>query len=332
MSHTMKYDIFNEDCIEGCKKHIKDNSIDLIITDPPYGINGDEFHKHYARKEDYVMQGYVEIPLEEYGSFSHQWIKQAERILKPGGSIYIVSGYTNLYHILDALRTTSLKELNHIIWKYNFGVYTKKKFVSSHYHILYWVKPGKKHTFNTYIRYGSKEKNNQGGSLNYSDREDVWIINREYKPGKRKNKNELPYQLLKKMIRYSSNENDTLCDLFLGGFSTAIVSFGLNRNVVGFEKGTKIYSHGMKKMKSTKPGFLIDTIRKPKGSFPHNQGKPWTPEEKETLFMKYQKYYNKYGTKKDTINRLCDEFGRGRFSIKNQIDAIQKKNESSSKH
>ena len=154
---------YNEDCIEGCKKHIDDNSVDLIITDPPYGINGDQLHKHYNRKEEYVIDGYVEIPLEDYQEFSKNWIIQAERILKPGGSLYIVSGYTNLFHILQALRETKLIELNHIIWKYNFGVYTKKKFVSSHYHILYYVKLGKPHTFNTYIRYGAREKPQMGG-------------------------------------------------------------------------------------------------------------------------------------------------------------------------
>ena len=43
---------------------------------------------------------------------------------------YIISGYTNLPAILNALRQTSLQEMNHIIWKYNFGVYTRRKFVS----------------------------------------------------------------------------------------------------------------------------------------------------------------------------------------------------------
>ena len=51
------YHLYNEDCINRCKKHIKNNSVDLIITDPPYGINGDELHKHYARKEDFVIDG-----------------------------------------------------------------------------------------------------------------------------------------------------------------------------------------------------------------------------------------------------------------------------------
>jgi site-specific DNA-methyltransferase (adenine-specific) len=86
---------FNEDCIEGSIKHIKDNFVDLIITDPPYGIEGHTLHKHYNRKEEYVLDGYIEIPKHEYAKFSENWIKQAERILRPGGSIYIVSGYTN---------------------------------------------------------------------------------------------------------------------------------------------------------------------------------------------------------------------------------------------
>ncbi|MBU4334566.1 MAG: DNA-directed RNA polymerase subunit beta, partial [Candidatus Omnitrophica bacterium] len=69
----------------------------------------------------------------------------------------------------------------------------------------------------------------------YQDREDVWIINREYKPGKIKNKNELPKALLRKMILYSSNPDDIVCDFFLGSFSTAKVSICLGRRACGFE-------------------------------------------------------------------------------------------------
>lgn len=173
---------FNEDCISGCQRHIAEGSVDLIISDPPYGIGGDKLHKHYNRKEEFVLEGYKEVSAEHYPAFSEQWIFQADRILRPGGSIYIVSGYTNLIHVLNALQKTSLLEINHIIWKYNFGVYTRNKFVSSHYHILYYVKPGGPVTFNTFCRYGNDERADGHKSLNYQDREDVWIINREYKP------------------------------------------------------------------------------------------------------------------------------------------------------
>ncbi|MBD3275138.1 MAG: site-specific DNA-methyltransferase [Candidatus Marinimicrobia bacterium] len=318
---------YNMDCIEGTKKYIKNDSIDLIITDPPYGIDGDKLHKHYNRNEDFVIDGYVEIPAEEYEDFSLQWIKQAERILKPGGSMYIVSGYTNLFSILKALKQTNLQELNHIIWKYNFGVYTKRKYVSSHYHILYYVKPGKRHTFNTHSRYSTQERDEKNGSLNYQDREDVWIINREYKPGKVKNKNELPTALLTKMIQYSSNEGDIVCDLFLGSFSTAKVAIGLNRHATGFELSEQAFQYQIKEMDNIQTGFLVDHVKKPKGGNLENQGKAWTEKEKKQVYKRYKLLYNDLGTKKESIQKLSNEFGRGRFSLDKVIKEMEEESE-----
>ena len=276
-----KYRFFNEDCISGCQKQIEDNSVDLIITDPPYGIQGDTLDKHYNRDESNVIDGYVEVPSSNYPQFSEDWIKQAERILKPGGSIYIVSGYTNLVHILNALGKTRLEEKNHLIWKYNFGVYTKTKYISSHYHILFYTKKGKRHTFNTFARYADHEKSEQGGSCNYSDREDVWVINREYKPGKIKNKNELPTQLLIKLIQYSSNQGDLICDLFLGSFSTAKVAKGLNREAVGFELNKSAFDYQMKEFDRLEAGYLLDQLRKPPKNQFVNRGKPISKVDQE---------------------------------------------------
>src|SRR5208283_2267270 len=181
---------YNEDCITGAMEHLHDNSVDLIVTDPPYGINGDNHHLHYNRNEKLVVEGYIEIPRENYEKFSYDWIQEAARVLRPGGSIYVVSGYTNLSYVLRALQDVGLKEINHIIWKFNFGVYTRKKYVSSHYHILFCEKPGGIRTFNVESRYGLKEANGGGRCANYFDREDVWTVPRQYKPGKIKNKNE----------------------------------------------------------------------------------------------------------------------------------------------
>ena len=255
--------LYNEDCIGGARRHMPDGSVDLIISDPPYGIDGGSLDKHYNREESYVVGGYVDVPPEEYAEFSREWIAEAARILRPGGSIYVVSGYTNLHHVLNALHATDLVEVNHIIWKYNFGVYTTRKYVSSHYHILFWQKPGGRPTFNTCCRYGADEKSESGRSLNYRDREDVFVINREYKPGKVKNKNELPSELLIKMIQYSSDPGDLVCDMFLGGFSTAIVAKGMNRDYAGFEVSRPIYEMGMERIVRTEHGSMIGRLRAP---------------------------------------------------------------------
>lgn len=315
---------FNLDCIIGAKKYIADEIIDLIVTDPPYGIGGDKLHKHYMRKEEYVVDGYIEVPKKEYSSFTNKWIKEAERVLKPGGSIYIVSGYTNLIDILNALKQTKLQEVNHLIWKYNFGVYTSKKYVSSHYHILYYEKPGKKRTFNTFCRYGQREKDENGGSLNYQDREDVWLINREYKPEQQKNKNELPSELLKKMILYSSNENDVVCDFFLGSFSTAKIAIGLNRYAIGFELNENAFQIQMKKIENIKKGFLLNQIRQPNTSFNKNAGKPWSKKDIELVNSEYQGLVIKGVRKRDAIEELSKKYGRGKFSLMKILKEAEK--------
>jgi site-specific DNA-methyltransferase (adenine-specific) len=310
---------YNGDCISGAANYMPDNSIDLIITDPPYGINGDKLHQHYNRNEAFVVEGYVEIPQAEYADFSIKWIKEAERVLRPGGSIYIVSGYTNLIDILNALRTTNLKEINHIIWKYNFGVFTRQKYVSSHYHILFYEKQGGKRTFNLESRFGLNEKTEDDRSLNNYDREDVWIINREYKPGQIKNKNELPSKLLLKMIQYSSNEGDLIGDFFLGGFSTAKVALGLNRMATGFEISQPMFDTKIKEIQNLKPGYLLSSLREPVASTLKNPGKTWTDQDLHYLHTEFNKLTAKGTMKKQIIAELGQSLGRGRWAIEKAL-------------
>ena len=219
------------------QQHLSDNSIDLIFTDPPYGIKGDELDVHYHRDESNVVEGYVDVPLEEYAQFSIDWIKECERVLRPGGSMYIVSGYTNLHHILNALHSTNLQEVNHIIAKYTFGVSTKNKWVSSHYHVLFWAKPDKgkqKRTFNSNWKFVDQKDS-------YNDRLSVQNMPRDYKHGQAKNKNQLSEDFIEKFIKYSSNRGDTVLDCFSGGFTTGRTALRWGRKFIGFELNKNAY-------------------------------------------------------------------------------------------
>lgn len=230
--------VYNQSCIEGMREHVTDESIDLVFTDPPYGIDGDELDVHYNRDESKVVPGYVDVPLTEYAKFSQDWIRECERVLRPGGSMYIVSGYTNLHHILNALHSTSLVEINHIIAQYSFGVSTKNKFVSSHYHVLFWAKPDrgqKKRTFNSNWKYTDQKDS-------YHDRLSVQNMPRDYKPGQVRNKNQLSEDFIEKFIKYSSNRGDTVLDCFGGGLTTGRTALRWGRNFVGFELNTNAYA------------------------------------------------------------------------------------------
>lgn len=233
----MTHRVYNQSCIEGMREHVTDDSVDLIFTDPPYGIDGDTLDVLYHRDEGNVVPGYIDVPLNNYAQFSKDWINECARVLRPGGSIYIVSGYTNLHHILNALHESELEEVNHIIAKYTFGVNATKKWVSSHYHVLFWEKPAKgrqKRTFNNSYKYTDNKDS-------YNDRLSVQDMSRDYKPGQIKNKNQLSEDFIEKFIRYSSNRGDTVLDCFGGSLSTGRTAIRWGRNFIGFELNTHAY-------------------------------------------------------------------------------------------
>jgi site-specific DNA-methyltransferase (adenine-specific) len=236
----VNYQVWNEDCTLGMRRLVPNNSIDLIFTDPPYGIDGAELHTHYVREQTNIVPGYVDVPLDQYAQFSMDWIRECDRCLRPGGSLYIVSGYTNLHHVLNALHATSLQEVNHLIAQYTFGVSTTKKWVSSHYHMLFWEKPSKgkqTRTFNSYCRFAENKDS-------YHDRTSVQDMPRDLSEATAaapKNENKLSEEFVEKYILYSSNRGDLVMDPFCGGFSTARCALKYGRRFVGFELNPNAY-------------------------------------------------------------------------------------------
>ncbi|MCJ7741409.1 MAG: site-specific DNA-methyltransferase, partial [Methanoregula sp.] len=112
---------------------IPDGVIDLIVTDPPFAIDFKAQRENYNRTGTNVMEGYQEIPKAEYHDFTQRWMAEAARVLTPDGSMYVFSGWNRLRDILEGLDAAGFTTINHLIWKYQFGVFTKKKYVTSHY-------------------------------------------------------------------------------------------------------------------------------------------------------------------------------------------------------
>ena len=77
--------------------------------------------------------------------------------------------------------------------------------------------------------------------------EDVWIINREYRPGQVRNKNQLPTELVRKMIAYSSNPGNKVIDFFLGGMTVADVAKDMGRIPYGFEINSECFNENINK-------------------------------------------------------------------------------------
>ncbi|MEO9309791.1 MAG: site-specific DNA-methyltransferase, partial [Nitrososphaera sp.] len=226
--------IYNMDCVDGMKL-IPAKKIDLIVTDPPFAIDFKATKQNYNRTASRVMQGYNEIKKQDYYDFTINWMSQAYRILKDSGSMYVFSGWNNLKDILNALDDVGFVTVNHLIWKYQFGVVTKTKYVTSHYHCLYVCKNEKKRKFYPFSRFSQKQKTSDGRSMHYKDKEDVWNINREYWTGDKKTPTKLPAELLRKILQYSSKKGDIVFDPFLGSGQVAMISKQMGRHYLGFE-------------------------------------------------------------------------------------------------
>ena len=229
-------------------QEIPKNKFDLVITDPPFAINFKATKANYNRTASRVIQGYNEILPENYYDFSFNWMSEVFRILKESGSMYVFSGWNNLKDILSALDDVGFTTVNHIIWKYQFGVVTKKKYVTSHYHCLYVCKNDKKKKFFPFSRFKKDSKTDNGRSLHYKDKEDVWEIKREYWTGKEKTPTKLPADLIKKILLYSSRKNDLVLDPFLGSGQVAVVSKMLGREYYGFEIVKEYYNFAKKRL------------------------------------------------------------------------------------
>lgn len=247
---TLENSIINTDCIAGMKK-LSDSSIDLIITDPPFAIDFKAKRANYNRDYENVLEGYNEIKQKDYLAFSRNWINEAYRILKETGSMFVFSGWSNLKDILIALDDAGFELVNHIIWKYQFGVVTKNRYVSSHYHCLYVCKNDKKRKFYPDSRFKDTKSR-------YRDMEDVWIIKREYWKNEKKTPTKLPSEIIKKILQYTSKKGDLVLDPFLGSGQVAVVSKEMGRRYLGFEMVKEYFEFAESRLKNTKEQKLLE--------------------------------------------------------------------------
>ena len=241
--------ILHGDCIAEMRQ-MPSAFVDLIITDPPFAINFQAQRSNYNRKGARVLEGYNEISADSYLDFTRRWIAQSFRVLKENGSMYLFSGWNNLKDILIALDENDFTTVNHIIWKYQFGVVTRSKYVTSHYHCLFVAKNKKSWKFKPFARFSKEQRTEQKGSAHYKDKEDVWYIPREYWTGDEKTPTKLPAEVIRKILAYSSDEKDLIFDPFLGSGQVAVVAKEMKRAYLGVEVAPEYYNFIMRRLNS----------------------------------------------------------------------------------
>ncbi len=229
---------FVNQVIEGdCFKwmvNIPDNSIDLIITDPPYNVSTNlkidrsRWGKKQQRKAiiNFDYGEWDKMTEEEFLYFTLKWWRECGRVLKKGGSIYVFF-------------TKELISLFHLNRKPAADIHIKTK------NIISWIKSNPLPAFNRtnyrsateFIYFGQKE--GEKATFNFGQQKEMknWF---EYPlvQGKVRTKHptQKPLGLIQKFIEVSSNKGDIVFDPFIGSGTTAVAAKMLGRNFIGIEK------------------------------------------------------------------------------------------------
>lgn len=219
-------------------KSLKSECVDLIFADPPYNINKADWDNFESQ--------------EEYIRWSMLWIKEAARVLKETGSLYIC-GFSEILADLKHPANKFFKSSRWLIWHYKNKANLGKDWGRSHESLLLFRKT-KNYTFNidfVRIPYGAHTlkypSHPQAETSQYgkgSEDKKIWepnllgakpkdvieipTINNGMQE-KTDHPTQKPEELVRKIILASSNENDVVLDPFCGSGTTAVCAEQLKR-------------------------------------------------------------------------------------------------------
>lgn len=243
------------DCLVGMQ-HLQEESIDLIITSPPYNIG-----KSYETKEKLTV----------YLEWQREVIHACARVLRTGGSIaYQVGNYVDKGRVypLDCLLfgyflEAGLIPRNRIVWHFEHGLHCKNRLSGRHETVL-WFTKGEDYTFNLdAIRvpqkypgkrhYKGPKKGQLSGNPLGKNPGDVWTITnvKNNHPEKTEHECQFPLDLIQPLIKALSNPGEVVLDPFMGSGTTAVAAALLDRRFAGFELNTDYISIANRRLKST---------------------------------------------------------------------------------
>jgi site-specific DNA-methyltransferase (adenine-specific) len=223
--------IYNMDCVEGMRL-LPDDSVDLIVTSPPYNIGID-----YDAYDD-------SRPWEEYYAWCETWLKECYRVLKKDGGRICLDHYLSLG--TSKYRTSPIASLYSIMEKIGF----------KHHSIAVWtdITLAKRTAWGSYLSASAPYINapfegilidykenwkKAGKGVSTIEKEDfikltrgVWNIKTETRGLTKAN---FSIDLPTKAISLLSYEGDTILDPFMGSGTTALAAKRLNRHYIGFE-------------------------------------------------------------------------------------------------
>jgi DNA modification methylase len=214
-----EHNVYFEDCVEGMRERLDDDSVDCVITDPPYGMG---FHADRTGDQEYGDRvkdwGGIEGDenIEDAVELLKNTLGQVVRVLKDGGHAYIFCDWRGI-HEIKPLVDGVLNVKNVLVWdKGSMGIGDLEN---------NW---GYSHEFIIFATLGDRATPLSEATRNVLEHGRPNRTDYEHPTMK-------PESLLVQLVQTSTRERDRILDPFMGSGTTAVAAIQNDRDYVGFE-------------------------------------------------------------------------------------------------
>src|SRR5699024_3562196 len=247
--------IYNEDCLEGMKK-LEDNSIDLVVTDPPYGIEYRTFRSNSRKiKKDHNL------------SWEDEYAYQSSRVLKHSNHIYCFVDAETSADFITAFKKHVCKIRNLSTIPIGIKGNGGDRIFQQQFE------------FCIFATLGSKDEGRKFNQTEILKPSDTYLKDKRYKPKKwlyrlpdnwhwtkasvhnakeKLHPTEKNVSCIEDMLALSSSVNEVVLDPFMGSGTTAIACINTNRNYIGFELDEGYYKTSIERINNHVKDKQID--------------------------------------------------------------------------
>ena len=220
--------IINADCMD-ILKQLPDKSVDLVLTDPPYGMN---YERHIKEKK------FGKIENDDCLDFLEIWAKTLKDKIKEDAHLYVFCSWHNI-DIFKQVLSKYYHFKNLLIWnKFSQGMGDLRTDYGCSYEMICYLSATKNGIKSLN---GSRDKN---------------IINMTNDKNE-SHPTQKPVKLFSYLVEKSSNENDLVLDCFSGSGTTAIACHNLKRRFICIEKDKDYYEASVKRLEDAKKQLTL---------------------------------------------------------------------------
>ena len=244
--------IIQRDCVEAMKA-LPDTCVDMVFADPPYNLQlGGDLFRPEGGRVDAVDDDWDKFDtFGAYDAFTRAWLKEARRILKPNGTLWVIGSYHNIFRVGAALQDEGYWIQNDIVWRKSNPMpnFRGTRFTNAH-ETLIWASRSEdsRYTFN----YRTMKALNDDLQMR-SD----WVLpicsggERVKTDGVKAHPTQKPEALLYRVLLACTNKGDVVLDPFFGTGTTGAVARRLGRHWIGIERETKYVKVARERIDST---------------------------------------------------------------------------------